>query len=250
MIRAAAEVFLTATLASSIHAQSPARPLPSTFEVASIKANQVGGESSRATTLPGGVFTATNVTLKLLISRAYGVAQAQIQGGPGWIDSETYDISAKADTPVEMSREQARPCLQTLLAERFRLAIHRETRQGNVFSLAIAKNGPKFKEHSGSGRPGIGASTDAGKAEITGTNIGMRMLAEYLSQQAGRPVIDNTGLQGQYDFRVEWATDQARDSSGPSVFAALQEQLGLRLEATLGPIETIVVDRAEKPTEN
>jgi len=242
---------LVSVLAASIHAQPAAsRPLPSSFEVASIRPNRVGGDSRGTTTRPGGVFTANNVTLKLLISRAYGIAEAQIQSGPGWIDSDTYDIAAKADTPLEMSREQARPCLQALLAERFRLAIHRETRQGNVFSLAVAKNGPKFKEHPGPGRSGISSSTGSGKAAITGTKIDIARLVEYLAQQAGRPVIDNTGLQGEYDFRVEWATDEAKDSSGPSVFAALQEQLGLKLEATKGPIETIIVDRAEKPSEN
>ncbi len=237
--------------AASIQAQpAPSRVAPRSFDVASVKANQTGGESRRAGSSPGGVFTATNVTLKLLISRAYGVAEGQIEGGPGWIDTETYDISAKADTPLEMSREEVRPCLQALLAERFGLRIHRGTKQGSVLSLVVAKNGPKFKEHAGGGLSGIGASSDSGKAAITGTKATMARLAEYLSGQAGRPVIDHTGLKGEYDFRVEWVLDQASALIGPSIFTAMTEQLGLKLEATKGPIEKIMVDQAKRPSAN
>jgi uncharacterized protein (TIGR03435 family) len=218
--------------------------------VASIKPNQAGGDSRGITTLPGGLFKATNVSLRLLISRAYGVPEAQIEGGPGWMDSETYDINAKANTPFEMSREEARPSLQALLVERFRLSIHHETRQGAVYSLVVTKGGPKFKDHTGKGKSGISSSTGPGKAAIEGRQATMARLVEYLSGQAGRLVIDNTGLKGEYDFRVEWATDEARDALGPSIFTALQEQLGLKLDATKGPIDFIVVDRAEKASAN
>jgi uncharacterized protein (TIGR03435 family) len=178
------------------------------------------------------------------------MAEAQIEGGPGWIDTERYDVAAKADTPLEMSREEARPCLQALLAERFQLIIHRKTKQGAVFSLVVAKDGQRFKEHSGPGKAGIGLSTDSGKATIIGTKTTTTRLAEYLSGQAGRPVIDNTGLKGEYDFRVEWAMEETPGSLAPSVFTALQEQLGLKLNATKGAIEMIVVDRAERPSAN
>jgi uncharacterized protein (TIGR03435 family) len=224
--------------------------VPRSFDVASVQLNQTGGDSRRAGTSPGGRFTATNVTLKLLISRAYGVAEAQVEGGPGWIDSETFDISAKADTPLEMSREELRPCLQALLAERFQLIAHREPKQGAVFSLVIAKDGPRLKEHFGPGQAGISVSLDSGVAAITGTKTTMARLADYLSNQAGRPVIDNTGLKGEYDFRLEWAPDEKPGSTMPSIFAALQEQLGLKLNAAKGTIEMIVVDRAEKPSAN
>jgi uncharacterized protein (TIGR03435 family) len=243
-------LFLGAIAPASLQAQPAPRPVPQSFDVASVKPNQTGGESRRAGTLPGGSYTANNVTLKLLISRAYGVAEAQIEGGPNWIDTETYDIAAKADTPLLMSREEVRPCLQALLAGRFQLTIHRQLKQGAVFSLTLAKNGPKFEEHSGPGQPGIGLSTDAGMAAIIATKTTMARLAEYLSGQAGRPVIDDTGLKGEYDFRVEWASNEAPGSSMPSVFTALQEQLGLKLTATKGPIETIVIDRAERPVTN
>jgi uncharacterized protein (TIGR03435 family) len=245
-------VLLLGTIAPAWIQAQPAVPrlLPTTFEVASVKVNQVGGDSRRASTSPGGKFTATNVTLKLLISRAYGVAEAQIEGGPGWIDSERYDVAAKADTPLEMSREEVRPCLQALLVERFRLTVHRQPKQGAVYSLVIAKNGPRLKEHSGPGNAGISVSSDSNIAAIMGVKIPMTRLAEYLSSQAGRPVIDKTELKGEYDFRVEFAIDEKPGSPRPSIFAALQEQLGLKLNATKGTVEMIVVDRAERASAN
>jgi uncharacterized protein (TIGR03435 family) len=226
------------------------REIPRSFEVVSIKRNEVGGESRRAGTSPGGLYTASNASLKLLISRAYGVAEAQIEGGPNWIDTDTFDISARAATPLHLSREEVRPALQAMLADRFHLVIHHEAKQGAVLSLTVAKSGPKFKEHVGPGLPGIGAATDSGRASITGTNITIAALAEYLSGQAGRPVLDNTSLKGAYDLRVDWANDQAANPSEPSVFAAMQEQLGLKLTATRGPIDTIIIDRADRPSAN
>jgi uncharacterized protein (TIGR03435 family) len=244
-------VLILTYFAVSTHAQTiSSRPTPQVFEVASIKSNQTGAENRRAATLPGGTFIATNASLKLLISRAFGVPEAQIERGPSWLDTEKYDVTARADTPQKMSWEELRPCLQALLADRFRLRFHRETKDGSVYSLMIAKNGPKMAEHLGEGTPGISSSSGGGKVQITGVKVTIARLAEYLSGQAGRPVIDNTGLKGEYDFRVEWTTEEAKDSSGPSVFAALQEQLGLKLNATKGPIEIIVIDGAEKASAN
>jgi uncharacterized protein (TIGR03435 family) len=246
-MKVSSQIVFVLILGTSNGAQTPA---PQSFDVASIKPNQTGGDSRRASASPGGLFTAANVSLKLLIARAFGVAEFQIERGPGWIDTETYDIAARADTPLEMSREELRPCLQALLAERFRLKFHRETKQASVYSLLVGKNGSRLREHSGAGSSGISASSGSGKASINGTKVTTARLAEYLSGQAGRPVIDYTGLKGEYDFRVEWATAEAKGSSGPSMFTALQEQLGLKLDATKGPIEMIVIDGAEKASAN
>jgi uncharacterized protein (TIGR03435 family) len=236
-------------------ALSPAqtRVVPQTFDVVSIKPNLTGSVVHRATTLPGGVFTATNVSLESLMSRAFGVVEAQIEGGPRWIGSDEYDVEARANTSAQMSSEEARPALQAMLADRFELKVHRETRQGQIYSLTIAKGGPKMKEHTGEGQPGISASVGGGKIEIRGTNARVARLAEYLSSQMGRPVADHTGLAGEYDFFLAWASDDAISddtNGGVSVFAALQEQLGLKVEAAKGPIETIVVDAAEKASAN
>ena len=235
-------------VASSEAQPTAPRAVPQSFDIASVKPNQAGGESRRAGSSAGGQFNASNVTLRLLISRAYGVAEAQIRGGPGWIDTDTFDIAARANTPLEMSREELRPCLQELLADRFRLTIHREVKERPVLSLVAAKRGATLTEHAGEGTPGIGASTGSGKAEITGRKATMARLAEYLSGQVGRPVVDNTGLTGEYDFRVQWTTEDG--ANGPSIFSALEEQLGLKLNAARGPIDTIVVDRAERAIGN
>jgi uncharacterized protein (TIGR03435 family) len=224
--------------------------VPRSFDVASIKLNQTNSESRRVSTLPGGRFIAGNASLKLLISRAFGVAEFQVERGSGWIDTERYDISAKADTPHEMSQEELRPCLQALLTERFQLKFHRGMKQGSVYSLLVGRNGSKLTGHSGDGTAAISACNGDGKGEITGRKVTMARLAQYLSGQAGRPVIDNTGLGGEYDFRVEWSMQEATMPAGPSVFTALQEQLGLRLDATKGPVEIIVIDRVERPSAN
>jgi uncharacterized protein (TIGR03435 family) len=227
------------------------QPLPSRFDVASIKPNRTGSEDRRVTTVPGGVFTATNASLKLLISRAYGVPAAQVESKLGWIDLEKYDVTARADTQRQMTREEVGPCLRALLAERFGLAIHRESKPGSVFTLEIAKGGPKLRPHKGDVPAGISASADGRTVEIEGINTTMARLAEYLSGQAGRPVLDRTGLAGAYDFLLRWTNDSAQQQGdGPSVFAAVQEQLGLRIRSEKGTIDFIVIDRAAHPTEN
>lgn len=118
-----------------------------------------------------------------------------------------------------------------------------------MYSLRVGKSGSRLTEHSGAGTSGIGSSSGSGKVNITGTKVTIATLAEYLSEQAGRPVVDDTGLRGDYDFRVEWGTEDT-GTSGPSPFAALEKQLGLTLSTVKGPIEVIVVDGAEKASAN
>lgn len=227
--------------------QPPTAPCP--FEVASVKINQTGSDSRSFTTSPGGLFIAKNIPIRLLISRAYGVAGSQISGGPGWIDSEKYDIDARASTTSEMTTDEVRPCLQSLLTERLKFKFHRETRQESVLSLVVAKGGPKFKEDPKAGSPSISASSSGGKASIVGKNVTIDRLAEYLSTRAGHPVLNNTGLSGKYDFSIEWAMDETADS-GPSIFTAIEDQLGLKLNPTKGPVEVIAIDSVEHPTQN
>lgn len=221
-----------------------------TFDVISIKPDQTGSENRQAGSSPGGVFTATNVSLKLLIARAFGVAEFQVARGPGWMETEKYDISARADTPKDLSREELRPYLQDMLAQRFHLKFHREMKEGSAYALVSAKNGPKLTEHTGGGLPAMGVSIGSGKADITGVKETMAKLAEYLAGQVGRPTIDRTGLTQEYDFRVEWVPEQTGGSAEASIFTALQEQLGLKLDSVRAPVETIVVDSAEKASAN
>jgi uncharacterized protein (TIGR03435 family) len=226
-------------------------PAPAEFEVASVKLTQHGRtvEGSSHSTVGNtdqGSFSATNATLQMLLVWAYDVKDYQISG-PDWLNSEDarYDITAKS--PAGVPSRQMPAMLQSLLVERFKLALHRETRTLPIYELVIAKSGPKIHEVASDGHSN---STRMGEGRLTATHVTMTDLAVQLSRHLGRAVIDQTGLKGAFDFTLDYAADDA-DTSRPSIFTALQEQLGLRLEATKGPVEVLVVDRAERiPTEN
>ena len=201
---------------------------------------------------PGGTLTITNLALKYIILKAFDVKYSQVSGGPGWLDTAEFNIVGKAEG--NPSQAQMMAMLRTLLAERFQLKVHRETKEGNVYALVVAKNGPKLKRPTGDrswvaviritppDRPGVNYA-------LQGRKTSMALFAGELYNQVRRPVLDLTGIQGEFDFRVDYATDD-NPETGPSIFAAMQEQLGLRLEATKGPVETLVVDHAEKPSGN
>ena len=228
-----------------------------TFEAASVKpdkAGNAGGEGSTRESIshnPGGL-TMRNVTLKSCIRWAYGVADYQVSG-PAWIGSERYDIQARAGAPA--AQEQLRVMLQELLASRFHLALHRETRELPVYELVEARSGAKLTPAKGEGdsdmRPGDG--------DLAYRRYSMAEFAERLSGipfRVDRTVVDKTGLSGVYDFKLKISANAAEMKSsfehadGPLVFDVLQ-QIGLRLRARKGPIEMLVIDRAEKnPVEN
>ena len=270
-------------------APSAAGPLPS-FEVASIKPNRTS-DLRRSFRISPGRFTTTGVTAKSLIAFAYDVKEFQVSGGPGWINSERYDIEAKEEDadiatlqklPFDQRGEQLRLRLQSLLADRFKLKLGHETRELPVYALVVAKNGPRLSEakpgdtylngiKGPDGRPaGVGGIFSMGPGQVTGQGLPISALVRMLSQQMGRDVLDQTGLKGSYDFSLKWAADQSQlamlkgpeggppptdnaappDASGPSIFTAIQEQLGLKLESTKGPVEILVVDQIEKPSEN
>jgi len=214
------------------------------FEVASIKpatANQTSG-SSGITTGHGRV-TASNVTLKRCIMGAFGLGPNVIAGGPGWLDSDRFEIIAKSER--DDGDKALMLMLRTLLADRFKLSVHREMRTVAALVLESAKNGPKLEKAEDGA-----ASTNNGRGLIDARVITMSRFAEVLSRQMDLPVVDNTGLKGTFNLKLEWAPQNEKTNSGPSVFTALQEQLGLRLESRKMPIEVLVVDHAEKPSEN
>jgi uncharacterized protein (TIGR03435 family) len=241
---------------------------PSGFEVASIKPSDPAAGGTQIGVSPGGVFTAKNVTLKVLMQQAYDVRDFQVAGGPGWLDTDRYDIVAKGDGtgPSEdelrtmtdrqrnLFKEQLITKLRTLLSDRFQLKVHPETRELPVYALVVAKNGARIQAtadddvtHS-SLRVSRG---DGGKSEMTGNRIPLASLAKSLSDHVGRTVLDQTGLQGNYDFKLTFAPDMAPESAdGPSIFTALQEQLGLRLDAQKGPVQVVVIDSVQKASEN
>ena len=219
------------------------------FDVASIKLNTGGGESYRIRTPPGNRFTATNVTVKTLILEAFDIKAFQLAGVPGWLDSERYDIDAKlaaAGDQAVITPEGLRPLMRALLASRFKLTLHREDREVTVYSLVATKGGAKL--HANSGMPMH--STDWGKGHINANAVTVAEFGRVLETQLDRVVVDDSGIQGAFDFHLTWVPDQAVDSSGPSIFTAIQEQYGLKLESKKAPVGIFVMDHVERPSEN
>jgi uncharacterized protein (TIGR03435 family) len=229
---------------------------PPVFEVASIRRNLSGDpHDAGINILPGGRISGTNLSLKTLIWQAYNTIDFRLKGGPGWIETERYDIQAKTANGENITLEQMEPLLQRLLADRFKLSAHWETRDTPVYALVIDKNGSKLKEDpSGPGRllnTAFNRRQVLGKARITGTGASMGSLVVSLTNVLDRIVLDQTGLMGKYDFMCEWELDQSLpDASGPSLFTGLREQLGLRLESQKAPVEMLVIDSAERASEN
>jgi uncharacterized protein (TIGR03435 family) len=273
---------LTAALcafASGAFAQAPSKPL--TFEVASVKPSPPDTRGAMIRFLPGGGLRVSGVTLKMLIAQAYNVRDFQISGGPSWIASDRFDINARPEaseagqsaTPDlgKMTDEQRKTVteqmserLRALLAERFQLVVRHENKEQQVYALVVAKNGPKLHEST----EGMGRMRMA-PGSLTGDGVALGMLATTLSNQLGRPVVDKTGLTGKYDLELKWTPDPGQraagpigdpppgvqlppppDPNGPSVFTAVTEQLGLRLESQKAPVDSLVIERVEKPSEN
>ncbi len=223
------------------------------FDVASIKPNQTGAKNSGFRRAPAGELNATNVTLKTLIECAYDVRDYQVSGGPNWLDSDRYDILAKSESGDGTAATRLR--VQALLSDRFQLTLHRTSRELPVFALLVAKNGPKL-------RPSKDDRSElvTNGHHLTCQKISVASFARiFLQGQLGRSVLDKTGLEGEFDFTLDWAPDlgERKNSTevdqlvdGPSLFTALQEQLGLKLEPQKGPVEILVIDHAGRASEN
>jgi uncharacterized protein (TIGR03435 family) len=233
---------------------------PAVFEVASIKPNvDTTLTLSGITAISNGQLSAKAMTVRQLVSGAYRTQGREIIGGPEWTDTERYDIEARAANGADEA--QLRFMLQALLVDRFRVRLHSEAREGRVYALVVGPSGPRLKPASGGDCPS--PITMVGR--IFGKCGSAAQLAEALSRVLDRPVVDRTELTASFsDVRLEWVPDETQfadwgrgvyakpvsDPSGPSVFTAVQEQLGLRLESTRAPIEVIVLDAAERPTAN
>ena len=269
-----AGVALTAFAACAIFSQSPPPPV---FEVASIKPSDPLANGMSMGVRPGGLYNAKGVTVKSLIMSAYDVRPFQISGPPGWLDTNKYDIIAKAnatglaeDDPAKMTddqrtqfREQMQQRVRALLADRFQLKLHKDTKELPVYVLLIAKSGAKIQESADKTSPGRSLRMqrgEGGRTEMTGLTLPMESLVKNLAGQVGRNVVDQTGLKGKYDFKLTFAPDFGQPDSredhapaadaGPSIFTALQEQLGLKLDSQKGPVEVLVIDSVQKASEN
>jgi uncharacterized protein (TIGR03435 family) len=213
-----------------------------TFEVASIKPH-TGAVYSSERNSPGR-FTVENVPLKYLISEAYEVRGTQIEGGPGWISTATFDVSAKAENNAAYSA--MRPMLQTLLEERFRLVVHHDTKELTILALTSPKSSIKLLK-SDRGTGGLRAILHG----MTGTGVSMNDLVRGLSDLMGVVVIDQTGLTDKYDIHLEWSTVRpGSNAPGESIFDDVRQQLGLNLESRKAPVDVLVIDHAERPSKN
>lgn len=249
-----------------------AQSAPMTFEVASIKPSAPSALGEHRVSIgiaPGGRFNAQGVSPRMLMSIAFGVKEHEITGGPSWLDTDRYDISAKPDAASvsgPLTQEQMRPLIQSLLAERFKLVSHQESKEASIYALVPGKNGPKMPEAQNAG-PGQ-RQMRMGNGSLTAAGVPVQFLADSLSRILGRTVVDKTGLKGIYEFKLNWSPEEGTslripglptpnaeapagaEASGPTLFNALEEQLGLRLNSEKGQVATVVVDKVEKPTEN
>jgi uncharacterized protein (TIGR03435 family) len=231
---------------SSVTAQSAEQA----FDAVSIKRNRTAAAASDTNTTPGRL-SLVNVTMLSVVLRAFGVMGPQIVGAPDWLTSERYDILAVTGDNTALTDERRRAYLQSLLADRCRLAFHRETREIRVYSLVPSKEGPRLVVYAGPGEYSMRVQpTDDGRLRLRSTKGNIARLAEILTGQVGELVTDRTGLSGEYDFTLEWVPNLNDSAAGPSLFTALVEQLGLRLEAGKRPVEAVVIDRIERPTED
>jgi uncharacterized protein (TIGR03435 family) len=245
--------------AQSAVAQQPKdeAPAPPVFDVAAIHPHipEPHEHNSIASSPSDGQFKAENVTLIMLIHWAYGMPDTRILSAPGWASSTYFNLDAEADPALDqqlrsLSSDAARNLkermVQALLADRFKLAIHTETRGLPIYNLVVAKGGPKLGPVQESGSF---VNTWNSRIDLQMSNS-VSVLAEELSKIVGRDVVDKTGITGRYHLKLKWTPDNALEDSGPSIFTALEEQLGLKLEPAKGPVQVLVIDHAEMPTAN
>src|SRR4051812_15441837 len=254
-----AVVLLASGLIAGIRtaAQAPA------FDAASVKVNQNGSPDSTIGIVPGGTYRAINTTLARLIPDAFGVLPFQVTGSPPWLATARYDITARP--PADARTEDLPAMLQALLAERFSLKTHRERRDQPIYALVSAetgKLGPKLtrstldcdrveaeKRMTPECQAMVGISRGGGLLAVKGRSLDR--LARTLAGVVGRVVLDQSGLTGKYDLDLKWsAGDAAASSNDPEIFSVVREQLGLRLTAARGPVEMLVIDRIERPSQD
>jgi uncharacterized protein (TIGR03435 family) len=233
------------------------------FEVATIKP-ATPDRPGKAFMVRGRQFSTLNTTLADLMTFAYGIHAKQITGAPSWVETEKFDLAAQPNGEGQPNDKQWKGMVQKLLADRFKLAFHRDKKELSVYAITVGKNGPKLtKSESTSSLPGL---FFRGLGNLPCTNATMADLASVLQGAVlDRPVIDQTGISGRYDFALLWTPDEfqfggaaaknpppppTNGQAPPDLFTAMQEQLGLKLESTKAPAEVFVIDKVSKPTEN
>ena len=241
-------VFLAITVKGG--AQEPPQ---TAFDVASVKAHPGPVTLSADPAVRGRRVVATAVTVFDLITSSYGVRYDQVTGGPKWVREDHYDMEAASEGDGVLTREQMQQMVKALLADRFQLQVHREIQEVPVYLLVVGNNGPKFHPSAPDAAGGYMVTAGERGLHLEARRTTMEALARQLSGNAGRPVLDRTGLAGTYAFTLDWYPANGvrpAELDAPSMFDAVREQLGLRLEAGTGPVERLVIDRVEKPSEN
>jgi len=278
----------TALAAPIVHAQSivisppdpdpaaaptsvPAKPIA--FDVVSIKQNKSDSMGGSARSSPDGV-TFVNTNMLVQIAPAYGVEMDEVSGLPDWAKENHYDIQYKVAAEDiaayrKLPRSESQRMTQAVLEDRLKLKVHFGTKEVPMYQLVIAKGGPKLHEakpgdtypngmKAPDGTPISGSGMRMGRGMITGQQIAVSFILNSLKAATGRDVIDKTGLTGKYDIDLHWTPESPAvspdsaplDVAGPSIFTALEEQLGLKLEPTKGDIKTLIIDHIEPPTPN
>ncbi len=244
-------------------AQSPAaRPKFEAFDVATVRQVPHIEKSGRYIKMEGNSrFIVKDYTLKLLIAAAYDVNSRTISGGPAWMDADHFDIAAVTPGEVRPTRDEQMTMLRELLKERFQLRFHRTPKEFSIYELSVAKGGPKMRASvaAADAPPALISTVYPQKIVMPARNATMDDFVSLLQRAVlDRPVVNKTGLTGRWDFDLEWAPDETQfggevpvapaDASGAPLFVAIQEQIGLKLLATRGPVAAVVVDGAERPT--
>jgi len=276
----------TLLLAGAVAIALAAQEKNATFEVASVKANKSGDGNGNLRGLGSDRVVATNMPVRPMITFAYQVAAYQLIGGPGWLASDRYDINAKLETPPtsvqpfvpgSTTPNPMQLALRNLLEDRFKLKMHRETRELDIYALVMARPGggpgpglkpstqdcaaavaaaqrPGAPPFGAPGQPFCGISGSPGRLKFGGLPVSS--FATAFAGPAGRMVVDRTGMTGSWDFELTYAAENRgpdappADPNAPSFFTAIQEQLGLKLEPTKGPVDVLVIDSIEKPVED
>jgi uncharacterized protein (TIGR03435 family) len=244
------------------------------FEAVSIKPDKSGESAESIHPAPGGRFTATNVTAKRLIEWAYGVRSFQLSGEPGWVDSERFDVAAKADgnPRYDFLQPKLETMFRAVLADRFQLAVHTVTKELPIYSLVVGKNGPKIRAAEEGDCPEVPNPQSPCRylrtnkfGQLNALRAPAGALALVLVPFTGRMVIDKTGLKGSFTYTLDWTkylqpVQVGNDPVTPTIFdpaslepaiaEALEQQLGLKLEPGKGPVDTLVIDHVERPSEN
>ena len=254
---------LLGTILAALFIQQPA-PKPLVFEVAMIKPTDPEVRGGAIKPMPSGQgYVAAGIPLKLMIRLMYTITDSQVVGGPDWINTDRWDVQARTDGSYNV--DQLHQMFQALMADRFELRFHREKRELPAYELVLDKPGDKGSKMTANDSENHFdiPILPAGPFKVQGTRVPMAYLACWLSQQLNRPVVDKTGLDKFYDFTLQWAPDQQPDGArppgaeapaplpdGPTMFTALREQLGLRLESRRSSVEVFVIDHAARPAEN